>query len=48
VPHRGRRNEPAYVAETARFLAELRGVSHAELGRSTSENFSNLFRVGLD
>ena len=46
VPHRGRRNEPAYVAATARFLAELRGVTHEELGRVTSENFSNLFRVG--
>jgi TatD DNase family protein len=47
VPHRGRRNEPAYVAATARFLAELRGVTHEELGCVTSENFSNLFRVGL-
>src|SRR5215211_6459461 len=43
VPHRGRRNEPAYVVETARFLAELRGVVHEELGRATSENFSRLF-----
>jgi TatD DNase family protein len=46
VPHRGRRNEPAHVVETARFLAELRGVSHEELGRTTSENFSRLFGVG--
>ena len=46
VPHRGRRNEPAYVAATARFLAELRGVSHEELGRATSENFARLFGVG--
>lgn len=46
VPHRGRRNEPAYVVETARFLADLRGVSHEELGRATSENFSRLFGVG--
>jgi TatD DNase family protein len=45
VPHRGRRNEPAYVAATARFLAELRGVGHEELGRATSENFSRLFGV---
>jgi TatD DNase family protein len=48
VPHRGRRNEPAYVAATARFLAELRGVSAEELGRATSENFSRLFGVGVD
>jgi TatD DNase family protein len=46
VPHRGRRNEPAYAAATARFLAELRGVSVEELGRATSENFSRLFGVG--
>jgi TatD DNase family protein len=47
VPHRGRRNEPAYAVETARFLAELRGVSHEDFGRITSENFSNLFQVEL-
>ena len=47
VPHRGRRNEPAYVADTARFLAELRGTTPAELGRVTSENFSRLFGVEL-
>ena len=47
VPHRGRRNEPAYAADTARFLAELRGTSTAELGRATSENFSRLFGVEL-
>lgn len=46
VPRRGRRNEPAYVVETARFLAELRGVSPEELGRATSENFTRLFGVG--
>ena len=46
VPHRGRRNEPAYVVETARFLADLRGVRPEELGRATSENFSRLFGVG--
>jgi TatD DNase family protein len=47
VPHRGRRNEPAYVADTARFLAELRGVTPEELGRATSDNFARLFGVGL-
>ncbi|HEY0174031.1 MAG TPA: TatD family hydrolase [Pyrinomonadaceae bacterium] len=47
VPHRGRRNEPAFAVETARFLAELRGVGHEELGRVTSENFSRLFGVAL-
>ena len=47
VPFRGRRNEPAYVVETARFLAELRGVPPEEIGRVTSENFARLFRVEL-
>ena len=47
VPLRGRRNEPAFVVETARFLAELRGVGPAELGRLTSANFTRLFRVDL-
>ena len=48
VPHRGRRNEPAYAADTARFLAELRGVAPEELGRATSDNFSRLFGVALN
>lgn len=47
VPLRGRRNEPAYVVETARFLAELRGVGPEEFGRATAENFTRLFGVGL-
>jgi TatD DNase family protein len=45
VPLRGRRNEPAYVVETARFLADLRGVTPEELGRVTSENFRRLFGI---
>jgi TatD DNase family protein len=47
VPFRGRRNEPAHVVETAKFLAELRGVEAGELGRVTSENFARLFGAGL-
>ena len=35
VPHRGKRNEPAYVVETARLIAELRGLSAEEVGRQT-------------
>jgi TatD DNase family protein len=46
VPLRGRRNEPAHVVETARFLAEMRDISAEELGRATWENFFRLF--GLD
>jgi TatD DNase family protein len=47
VPLRGRRNEPAHVVETAKFLAELRGMKAEELGRVTSENFARLFGVEL-
>jgi TatD DNase family protein len=43
VPLRGRRNEPAHVVETARFLAEMRGIPVEELARATSENFFRLF-----
>lgn len=48
-PHRGKRNEPAFVAHTARALAELRGVSDLVLARQTTENFRRLFsKVGQD
>jgi TatD DNase family protein len=43
VPHRGRPCEPAYVADTARFLADLRAVSVEELMQTTATNFFNLF-----
>ncbi len=45
VPFRGKRNEPARVVETAKFLAELKGVTPEEVGRVTSENFARLFGV---
>jgi TatD DNase family protein len=41
--HRGRRNEPSYVVEVARVLAEARGVSFEEISRQTTENFFRLF-----
>lgn len=48
-PHRGRRNEPAYVVHTARIGAEIFGISYAEFARRTEENFERLFpRAVLD
>lgn len=42
-PYRGKRCEPAYVVETAKVLAQTRGVSEAEMARQTTENFFRLF-----
>jgi TatD DNase family protein len=42
-PYRGKRCEPAYVVETAKVLAQARGVGADEIARQTSENFFRLF-----
>jgi len=42
-PHRGKRNEPSYVVETAKVLAEAKGVSSEALATATSDNFFRLF-----
>jgi TatD DNase family protein len=44
VPHRGKRNEPAFVAETARHIGELRGISGEEVGAATTKNFYRFFK----
>ena len=43
VPHRGRTCEPAFVADTARHVAQLRGVDTEALAATTSANFFRLF-----
>ncbi|WP_068089311.1 TatD family hydrolase [Polycladidibacter stylochi] len=46
-PWRGKTNEPAYVTHTNKVLAEVHGISEAEMARTTTENFLRLFtRVG--
>jgi TatD DNase family protein len=46
VPHRGKRNEPGFVVETARWLAALRGTSLEQLADETSANFHRMFSTG--
>ena len=43
APLRGKRNEPAYVAHTARVLAEVRGLTEAAVADLTTRNFHRLF-----
>ena len=45
VPHRGKRNEPAFVKETARQVGEVRGLSTEDVGEQTSRNFYNFFKL---
>ena len=45
VPHRGKRNEPAYVALTAQALASLRGIPADELARATTDNACKALRL---
>jgi TatD DNase family protein len=43
IPYRGKRNEPAFVAATAAFVANLKGIDEAELAAATTANFFRLF-----
>jgi TatD DNase family protein len=45
VPHRGKRNEPAFVPLVARHIAQLRGVSPEDIGEQTSDNFRRFFQL---
>jgi len=47
MPHRGKRNEPAYVRHVAEEIARLRGISLAQVAVATSQNFSQLFKVSV-
>jgi TatD DNase family protein len=49
TPYRGKvqRNEPVYVKETARFLAELKNVSMEKLAEKTTHNFESLFQIEI-
>ena len=44
VPHRGRPCEPSFVADTARFVAQLRGLAPEALAEQTTRNFATLFK----
>lgn len=47
MPHRGKRNEPAYVRHVAEEIAALRGIPLEQVGAATSKNFFDLFRVTI-
>ena len=47
-PHRGQRNEPAYVVHTAHKLADVKDVSFADMARQTTDNFLRLFNRAPD
>lgn len=48
VPHRGKRNEPAYVRHVAEEVASLRGISLVEVEKATTDNFNSLFRPPME
>jgi len=47
VPYRGKPNQPGYTRYVAEHIAELRGITYAELAQATTQNFKDLFQVSL-
>ncbi len=47
VPYRGKRNEPARIVETARFLAEFYGIEFEILAEQTTQNFTDFFGLSI-
>jgi TatD DNase family protein len=47
IPFRSKRNEPSYVIETAKFLADFYGIELEELANQTTQNFKDFFKVNL-
>ena len=45
VPHRGKRNEPAFVVEVAKRVAEIKGLSLEDVDRATTENAIRFFAL---
>jgi len=45
VPHRGKQNQPAYVADVAKFLASVRGTSVEVIAQQSTDNFNRLFNL---
>jgi TatD DNase family protein len=45
VPHRGKRNEPAYVRLVAETVASVKNISLEDVARVTTENVQNLFKI---
>lgn len=48
MPHRGKSNQPKYVVDVARFVAELRGISFEDLAQQTTRNFFRLFSGAVE
>lgn len=47
VPYRGKRNEPAYVVEVAKKIAEIKGISLEQVAKATSENAQKAFNFEI-